>query len=212
MKQGEITGKNILAAAFGVLLVGIGVAFNNCAGFGNDPIGIVYDGIRNAGGMDHAQLGMASNVVNLSLLVLLFFIGRHYLSVGTFVYLLPYGFCVDAGNLLYRQLAWSEGTGARILFSVIGCSLVCLGVAIYITVDIGVDPFTGIVLVLRDRLKKEYRYVKIGFDVTMIVVGTALGGKLGLVTVITAFAVGPVIQFFSGLLKTYWVKPEEKER
>ena len=85
-------------------------------------------------------------------------------------------------------------------------------VAIYITVDIGVDPFTGIVLVLRDRLKKEYRYVKIGFDVTMIVVGTALGGKLGLVTVITAFAVGPVIQFFSGLLKTYWVKPEEKER
>lgn len=212
MKQGEITGKNILAAAFGVLLVGIGVAFNNCAGFGNDPIGIVYDGIRNAGGMDQAQLGMASNVVNLSLLVLLFFIGRHYLSVGTFVYLLPYGFCVDAGNLLYRQLAWSEGTGGRILFSVIGCSLVCLGVAIYITVDIGVDPFTGIVLVLRDRLKKEYRYVKIGFDVTMIVVGTALGGKLGLVTVITAFAVGPVIQFFSGLLKTYWVKPEEKER
>ena len=212
MKQGEITGKNILAAAFGVLLVGLGVAFNNCAGFGNDPIGIVYDGIRNAGGMDQAQLGMASNVVNLSLLVLLFFIGRHYLSVGTFVYLLPYGFCVDAGNLLYRQLAWSEGTGARILFSVIGCSLVCLGVAIYITVDIGVDPFTGIVLVLRDRLKKEYRYVKIGFDVTMIVVGTALGGKLGLVTVITAFAVGPVIQFFSGLLKTYWVKPEEKER
>ena len=212
MKQGEITGKNILAAAFGVLLVGIGVAFNNCAGFGNDPIGIVYDGIRNAGGMDQAQLGMASNVVNLSLLVLLFFIGRHYLSVGTFVYLLPYGFCVDAGNLLYRQLAWSEGTGARILFSVIGCSLVCLGVAIYITVDIGVDPFTGIVLVLRDRLKKECRYVKIGFDVTMIVVGTALGGKLGLVTVITAFAVGPVIQFFSGLLKTYWVKPEEKER
>jgi hypothetical protein len=104
MKQGEITGKNILAAAFGVLLVGIGVAFNNCAGFGNDPIGIVYDGIRNAGGMDQAQLGMASNVVNLSLLVLLFFIGRHYLSVGTFVYLLPYGFCVDAGNLLYRQL------------------------------------------------------------------------------------------------------------
>lgn len=208
MKQGKITGKSILAAAFGVLLVGIGVAFNNCAGFGNDPIGIVYDGIRSAGGMDQAQLGMASNVVNLSLLALLFFIGRRYVSVGTFVYLLPYGFCVDAGNFLYRQLAWSEGTAARILFSVTGCSLVCLGVAVYITVDIGVDPFTGIVLVIRDRLKKEYRYVKIGFDITMIVIGTILGGKLGMVTIITAFAVGPVIQFFSGLLKKYWLKTE----
>ena len=209
MEQGKITGKKIAAAVFGVLLVGIGVAFNNCAGFGNDSIGIVYDGIRSAGGMNQAQLGMASNAVNLSLLILLFFIGRRYVSVGTFVYLLPYGFCVDVGNFLYRQLAWSEGTGTRALFSVIGCSLVCLGVAVYITVDIGVDPFTGIVLVLRDTLRKEYRYVKIGFDVTMIAVGTILGGKLGMVTIVTAFAVGPVIQFFSGLLKKYWLKTEE---
>ncbi len=173
MKQGEITGKNILAAAFGVLLVGIGVAFNNCAGFGNDPIGIVYDGIRNAGGMDQAQLGMASNVVNLSLLVLLFFIGRHYLSVGTFVYLLPYGFCVDAGNLLYRQLAWSEGTGARILFSVIGCSLVCLGVAIYITVD-------------------TLEYLKRGGRIRS---AEALAGEI--------LGIRPVIQIKGGLLEPY---------
>ncbi len=206
MKQGKITIKSILAAAFGVLLVGIGVAFNNCAGFGNDSIGIVYDGIRNISGMDQVQLGMASNMVNLSLMILLFFIGRRYVSVGTFVYLLPYGFCVDAGNFLYRLLAFSESTGMRVIFSVTGCALVCLGVAIYITVDIGVDPFTGIVLVLRDMLKKEYRYVKIGFDITMIVIGTAMGGKLGMVTLITAVAVGPAIQFFSGLIKKYWLE------
>lgn len=206
MKQGKITIKSILAAAFGVLLVGIGVAFNNCAGFGNDSIGIVYDGIRSISSMDQVQLGMASNMVNLSLMILLFFIGRRYVSVGTFVYLLPYGFCVDAGNFLYRLLAFSESTGMRVIFSVTGCTLVCLGVAIYITVDIGVDPFTGIVLVLRDMLKKEYRYVKIGFDVTMIIIGTAMGGKLGMVTLITAVAVGPAIQFFSGLLKKYWLK------
>lgn len=206
MEQGKITIKSVLAAVFGVLLVGIGVAFNNCAGFGNDSVGIVYDGIRTFGGMDQAQLGMASNVVNLSLLVLLFFIGRRYVSIGTFVYLLPYGFCVDAGNFLYRLLAFSESTGIRVVFSVVGCTLLCLGVAVYITVDIGVDPFTGIVLVIRDALKKEYRYVKIGFDITLIVIGTVLGGKLGVVTVITAFAVGPMIQFFSGLLKKYWLK------
>lgn len=209
MESGKITLKSVLAAVFGVLLVGIGVAFNNCAGFGNDSVGIVYDGIRTFGGMDQAQLGMASNVVNLSLLVLLFFIGRRYVSIGTFVYLLPYGFCVDAGNFLYRQLVVSESTAVRVVFSVIGCTLLCFGVAVYITVDIGVDPFTGIVLVIRDASKKEYRYVKIGFDITLIVIGTVLGGKLGVVTVITAFAVGPMIQFFSGFLGKYWSKEEE---
>lgn len=208
MEQHKITWKSIFAAAFGVLLVGVGVAFNNCAGFGNDPVGIVYDGIRSVSGMSQAQLGTASNVVNIVLLVLLFFTGRRYVSIGTFVYLLPYGFCVDFGNFLYRLLGASEDIWVRIVFSVLGCVLLSLGVAVYITVDIGVDPFTGVVLVLRDVLKKEYRYVKIGFDLAMVVLGTLLGGRLGVVTVITALAVGPVIQFFTKILKKYWLREE----
>lgn len=206
MEKRKITGKSILAAAFGVLLVGVGVAFNNCAGFGNDPVGIVYDGIRSISGMNQAQLGMASNVVNIVLLVFLFFVGRRYVSVGTFVYLLPYGFCVDLGNFLYGLHGASEDIWVRVVFSMLGCVLLSLGVAIYITVDIGVDPFTGVVLVLRDVLKKEYRYVKIGFDLTMVILGTLLGGRLGVVTVVTALAVGPVIQFFTRLLKKYFIK------
>lgn len=203
MEWSKVTGKKILAAAFGVLLVGIGVAFNNCTGFGNDPIGIVYDGIRSITGMNQAQLGMASNAVNVVLLVFLFFAGRRYVSAGTFVYLIPYGFCVDLGTFLYHQLAFSDAFLLRIVFSVIGCTFLCLGVAIYITVDIGVDPFTGLVLVLWGVIKKEYRYVKIGFDLAMVVLGTALGGKLGVVTVVTALAVGPIIQIFMGVLKKF---------
>lgn len=195
-----------MAAAAGVFLVGVGVAFNNCAGLGNDPVGIIYDGIRNAGGMTSEQLGMASNIVNVTLMVILFFAARRYVSIGTFVYLLPYGFCVDAGNFLYHMLARSDGMAVRIAFSVAGCLLLYLGVAVYITVDIGVDPFTGVVLMIRDILKKEYRFVKIGFDITMIVLGTLLGGKLGAVTIITALTAGPVIQYFSGLLKKFLLK------
>ena len=58
MKQRKITVKSILAALLGVLFVGVGVAFNNCAGLGNDPIGMLYDGIRVAGNMNPEQLGL----------------------------------------------------------------------------------------------------------------------------------------------------------
>lgn len=208
MKNSRFGVKNILSALAGVFLVGVGVAFNNCAGLGNDPVGIIYDGIRNFGGMTPEQLGMASNIVNLSLVVLLLFIGRRYISLGTLIYFLPYGFCVDAGKLIYSHLAVGEGLAVRIGFSAAGCLLLYMGVAVYIAVDIGVDPFTGIVLVLRDVTKKEYRYVKIAFDITMIVLGTVLGGKLGAVTVITALTAGPVIQFFTGLVRRYWLKSE----
>ena len=94
MEQGKVTAKSVLIALIGILLVGVGVAFNNCAGLGNDPVGIVYDGIRNVTGMGAEQLGLASNIVNLSLALLVFFTGRKYISVGTLVYFLPYGFFV----------------------------------------------------------------------------------------------------------------------
>ena len=198
MEQGKVTAKSVLIALIGILLVGVGVAFNNCAGLGNDPVGIVYDGIRNVTGMGAEQLGLASNIVNLSLALLVFFTGRKYISVGTLVYFLPYGFFVELGILLYQLLApETGGLAVQIAFSVVGCLLLYLGVAVYITMDIGVDPFTGIVLVIRDAVKKEYRIVKIIFDITMIILGTVLGGKLGAVTIITALTAGPVIQFFS---------------
>lgn len=201
MEQGKVTAKSVLIALIGILLVGVGVAFNNCAGLGNDPVGIVYDGIRNVTGMGAEQLGLASNIVNLSLALLVFFTGRKYISVGTLVYFLPYGFFVELGILLYQLLApETGGLAVQIAFSVVGCLLLYLGVAVYITMDIGVDPFTGIVLVIRDAVKKEYRIVKIIFDITMIILGTVLGGKLGAVTIITALTAGPVIQFFSGKL------------
>ena len=199
----KINIQQILAALVGIFCVSVGVSFNNCAGWGNDAIGMLYDGIRVAFGMTSEQLGMASNVVNISLTVLLFLLARKYVSIGTLVYLLPYGFFVSIGTKLYPMIFASDMTLVRILGSVVGCVLLCFGVAIYIVLDIGVDPFTGIVLFLADITKKEYRTIKIIFDLTLIVIGAILGGKLGAVTLITAIAVGPTIQFFAGLIRRW---------
>lgn len=56
-------------------------------------------------------------------------------------------------------------------------------------------------MIIKDRLKKEYRSVKIGFDICCIVTGTLLGGNVGVITVITALSAGPVIQFIADQMK-----------
>ena len=175
----------------GVILVGTGVAFNAAAALGNDPVGIVYDGIRNAARLSPEQLGIASNIVNVVLIIIVFFTGRHYINIGTFIYVVPYGLAVDFGGRLYHML------------------LLYTGVAMFITADIGLDPFTGIVMVIRDRLKKEFKYVKVGFDIGCITLGFSLGGKIGAITVITALMAGPLIQFLSDILKKL-VKGDKK--
>ena len=42
----RFTVKRITLAMIGIFLVCIGVAFNNNTNLGNDPVGIIYDGIR----------------------------------------------------------------------------------------------------------------------------------------------------------------------
>lgn len=82
----------------------------------------------------------------------------------------------------------------QIVGATVGCTLMYLGVAMFITADMGLDPFTGLVMVLRDKTKKEFQTVKISFDVGCIAIGFLLGGKLGVITVITAVTAGPAIQ------------------
>lgn len=188
-------------ALAGVFFIGVGVAFNNCAGLGNDSVGIVYDGIRTSLGISQAQLGQVSNAINGGLLVLLLFTGRKYVSIGTLVYFVPYGTCINIGNKLYEILANGGGAATQIAFSAAGCFLLYLGVAMFITMDIGVDPFTGVVLLLAETTKKEFRIVKMIFDFAMIILGWSLGGKAGMVTIITALTAGPGIQYFAGILR-----------
>ena len=201
MEEGKISFSAILAALVGVLLIGIGVAFNNCTGLGNDSVGIVYDGIRVFFGLSQSQLGWVSNAVNGGIIVLLLFAGRKYVSVGTLVYFVPYGMCINIGNKLYEILVKAEGPGTQIAFSAAGCFLLYLGVAMFITMDIGVDPFTGVVLLLAEKTGKEFRTVKMIFDFVMIILGWSLGGRAGMVTIVTALTAGPCIQYFAGLLR-----------
>ena len=197
----KIDFRKILFALIGILLIGVGVAFNNSSGLGNDPIGLVYDGVRNVAKLSNEQLGTASNFVNWGLIILLFFIGRRYINIGTLIYILPYGVFVNLGAIIYNNYLISDSISIRWFTVVVGCLLLYTGVAIFIVMDMGLDPFSGLVMVIRDKLGWDYKKTKILFDVIMIIIGISLGGKLGAVTILTALSAGPGIQFISNHLK-----------
>ena len=200
--------RKCLIAVVGILLVGVGVSFNAMAQLGNDPVGIFYDGIRNALGLSKEQLGLASNIVNVVLAVFLFFTGRRYLNLGTLIYILPYGLCVDIGTFLYTKLFVVDALWCQIIACIIGCLLLYTGVAIFIAVDIGLDPMTGVSMVIRDWLHWDYKKAKWLFDGCMTLLGFLLGGTLGVVTILTAITAGPAIQYIAE--KVTGVKTKKK--
>jgi uncharacterized membrane protein YczE len=200
MKKINIT--KITLALFGILFVGIGVAFNVANQLGNDPIGIIYDGALHTLGLTGASLGMISNIINAALIGLLLVIGRRHINIGTVIYIIPYGLFVNLGSQLYQALAIDTLSG-RIIMGILGCAMIYLGVAIFIAVDIGLDPFTGIVMVACDRFKVDFKKAKIIFDLSMILLGTLLGGRLGAITFVTALTAGPSIGWLASRISSY---------
>ena len=192
---------SIVLANVGIFFIGTGVSFEAAAALGNDPIGIMYDGIRNVAKLSPEQLGMASNIVNISLVVLVLLLNRHYINIGTLIYIVPYGTIVDMGRKIYYVMFKVQTLPTQIIGAGLGCLFLYLGVAMFIVADIGLDPFTGIVMVLRDKCKKEYKVVKICFDIVCILIGFTLGGKIGIITILTAATAGPVIQLFADCIK-----------
>lgn len=188
--------KRTLIAMGGVVLVGIGIAFTNGASLGNDPVGILYDGIRVALNLTYEQLNSASALVNFVLAAIVFCSGRKYVNLGTLIYILPNGLCVWFGTMLFKALPFAELLIMRVLTCIVGCGCMYLGVALFIVADIGLDPFTGCGMVIADKLRKDFRVGKWIMDGIITLIGFALGGTFGVVTAITILISGSIIQFF----------------
>ncbi|MBQ7677682.1 MAG: hypothetical protein IJT32_05555 [Lachnospiraceae bacterium] len=205
------TPGKVILAVIGILFAGSGIAVVGVANLGYDSVGILYDGIRSAAHLTPAQLGVASNITNAALMVLVFLLNRHYINIGTFIYVLPYGFVVDTTGRILRMVVDEQTLPlfARIVIAVFGYVVLYLGVSMFIVADIGLDPFTGIVMVINDKVKKAFQKTKICFDICCIIIGTLLGGKLGVITLVTAFAAGPLIGHFAEELKRFMGKRKE---
>jgi len=203
---------DILLVMIGVAFCGIGVGFASSAEVGLDAIGLFCDGVRNMLGLSEKNLGIASFIVNAIFILFLFFAKRKYVSFGTVIYVLLYSSCISIGNEIYRWITDGlEGLGVRILFSVLGFLLLYVGLGIYVAIDIGVDAFTGMVLYLRDVTKADLKYVKMVFDVILIILGAVMGGTLGAATFVTMLVAGPIIQWLSKRFQALYFRGKVKE-
>ena len=96
-----------------------------------------------------------------------------------------------------NYLAFPSTLNWRIFTAFCGCSMLFLGIGIFIAIDVGMDPCTGVVMIVRDKINRQYKISKVICDVCTLILGFTFGGKVGAVTVIAALIAGPTIQKIS---------------
>ena len=198
-------GETGLAIA-GAILCGLGCGLVNFASVGMDSVGIFYDGIRNVLNLQPDQIGYASYIVSFVLSVFLLFADRKYVSFGSVIYIVFYGLFANLGTLLGETFIKTDNVYIMYAVAISGLILLFIGLGIYIAIDIGVDAFTGVVLWLSNVTHKKMETVKVIFDLALTVIGILLGGKIGVITVVSIAMVGPAIAFFTKQVQKIYFK------
>ena len=201
---------DILLTAFAAILCGTGCGLMNYASLGMDAVGTLYDGIRTAFNLSLDSIGTVSMGISIILVIFLFFVKRKYVSTGTVIYFLLYGVFANLSTAALQKLITSDSVYLKAGTGIFGILTLSFGLGIYIAVDIGVDPFTGIILLIKEITHKKLESVKIALDIITIITGILLGARIGALTVIATLTEGPLIAFFTKKVQAFYFKKIRK--
>ena len=195
--------RRIVMAVVGMAIAGIAVGFFKRAFFGVDPFQCFCNGLNQVIPIGFGTLYMLINAV---LLVIDFFLDRHYIGISTFINLFLVGYAAEFSENMLARWFGDIAIPGRILFLAIGIVIGCIAAALYYTADLGVSTYDAIPLHIADRKPKffgktvPFRVIRIITDLICVGIGFALGFMPGIGTIITALFMGPLITFFKRTL------------
>lgn len=180
----------------GVILCAIAVGFFKCSLFGVDPFQCFAQGSWQRF-MGSISYGTYYTGLSLFMLILDFILDKHYIGIATFINMFLTGYIVDFSQAAINRLVPSPSIAVRVLMLLIAVLIMCFASSLYMTSDLGVSVYDAIPIIISNKSKKPFRFCRIGCDLICVIIGTLCGLLPGLGTLITAFFMGPLIEFFN---------------
>ncbi|MBQ3667787.1 MAG: hypothetical protein II920_01035 [Clostridia bacterium] len=198
--------RRILMSLGGVMLGAVAVGIFKIAAMGVDPFQSFMSGLDSVIPIPFGTLYM---LVNAVLLVFSLVFNRHNIGIATFINLFLLGYVTQFSYELLQKLIVDPSIIVRIVCLLTGIVVICIGSALYMTADLGVSTYDSIAITMAYKWKMgKFKFIRVCTDVVCVILGCALfllgGGKwskvpeiAGIGTIITAFFMGPLIEFFN---------------
>jgi uncharacterized membrane protein YczE len=186
LTRGSLRGTALLVGLAGY---GFSMAMMVRSGLGLDPWDVFHQGLALHTGM---TIGIASAVVGV--VVLLAWIPlRNRPGIGTIANVIVIAITVDLGLLLMQA---PTSMPARIAMMVGAVVLNAFSTVLYVGAGLGPGPRDGLMTGLVVRTGLSVRLVRTSIEASVLAIGWLLGGTVGVGTVLYAFGIGPLVQFF----------------
>ncbi len=210
--------KRIIMSFLGVIIGAISIGFFKLAAFGVDPFQSFISGIDQ---LSTINFGTLYVIINTCLLLFALIFDRHYIGIATLVNLFLLGYVVQFSYDTLHVFFPNPSIFVRGIAFIFGFVVLCLSSSMYITADLGVSTYDAIALILANTWKiGKFKYIRICTDLICVIAGTALyllgNGNpsqiptiVGVGTVLTAFFMGPLIDFFNRTISGPMLKEKD---
>lgn len=187
----------------GLTIAHLGVTLFLLANLGADPFNVFVQGLfhledkfLSLSFLTHGRVHMA---ISFLIILVLLIVDKTYIRIGTLI-------CMFAGGPIIDFFTWmlqpiftdSMSLVVRILFNALGCVILAYGMTIVIKSEAGTGPNDLVAIVISDKSKKKFSIVRVIVDFCFAILGFAMGGVVGIGTLIAAFLVGNVAGIFMG--------------
>ncbi|MCF1510021.1 membrane protein YczE [Streptomyces glomeratus] len=173
----------------GLALYGASSALLVQAGLGLEPWNVLHQGLAELTGL---SMGVVLTIVG-AIVLLLWIPLRQRPGLGTVSNVLVIGFAMDATLAVLPEV---RSLAVRVPVLLAGIVLNGVATGLYISADFGPGPRDGLMTGLHRRTGRSIRLIRTAVEVAVVTTGFALGGTVGVGTVLYALSIGPLAQFF----------------
>jgi len=185
----------IFKTLIGSLVVAMGIIIFLETNQGADPLSVLYQGVINQTGYflgkDHT-FGTISATGGFLILLIAFGIDRKKIGIGSLINAVSVGIFI---NILYSVNADRWVPSLMVLNLFMGPIILGIGLAIYLSADLGAGPIEAIMLIIVERTELGLKYVRIALDALFVGVGLLLGAFFGWGIVTGVLLIGPTIEY-----------------
>ena len=200
--------KRIIFTVISIIVMGFGIALFNVSGFGVDPFTSMNMNISSTLGIGYGTFQLIVNAVIIVFVVIV--AHRGLIGVGTVINMVGVGYCCEFFSGLISPHI-SDNIAVRICLLAAGIIVLCFSCSLFFVSNIGVGPYDSISFMLSQFTPIHYKWLRVMTDIAVIIIGLVVSGGLtsllkgdvssvkniGIGTIITAFMMGPLVNFFS---------------
>jgi len=194
----------LIVMILGVITQGIGLSLLLQIDLGTDPCSCLTLGVTN---YLPVTFGTAQLLCHLITFTFVLIFDRSKIGFGTIGNMVCLGYIADFFGWIWGKVIpegfFQQGFTAWICLIPSLFIFIC-GASAYMTADLGMSPYDGLPFIISSALPKiPFKLIRILWDTAFMVTGYLLGGAVGVVTILTAFCLGPVIAWFQKKLAVF---------